>query len=204
MSTSSAVFLIILTKISLPRNHSVIIFYIFTFDVDISTYIASQISNSTMGNPPNADAIHALKIHNDARASKHLKPLQWDDHLENQATEYAKVLAHASNGLKHSTNLGELKEGENLFAEMGNPAPPASQGAQAWINEGKNYHGQKIGEGNFGDYGHYSKISLLFTCGNSADGTLTLMSFSSVYVVEHDACGYRCCQGIQWLGLCRW
>ena len=114
-----------------------------------------------MGNPPTHDAANALKIHNDARAKKNLAPLKWDDDLSHQATEYAKVLAAADHGLKHS---GKSGEGENLYAEKGIPDPPASQGAQAWINEGKNYHGEKIGEGDFGSFGHYSELSPWTIC----------------------------------------
>lgn len=38
-----------------------------------------------------------------------------------------------------------------------------------WMDEAKNYHGEPIGQGNFGSYGHYSKISKIsspvFSCG---------------------------------------
>lgn len=39
------------------------------------------------------------------------------------------------------------------------PQNPLSGGAQMWMDEAKNYHGEPIGQGNFGSYGHYSKIS---------------------------------------------
>ena len=114
-----------------------------------------------MGSPSADDAANALKIHNDARAKKHLAPLKWDDDLSHQATEYARVLAAADKGLKHS---GKPGQGENLYAEKGIPDPPASQGAHAWINEGSHYHGEKIGEGDFGSFGHYSELSLRMIC----------------------------------------
>lgn len=38
------------------------------------------------------------------------------------------------------------------------PQNPLSGGAQMWMNEAKDYHGEPIGQGNFGSYGHYSKI----------------------------------------------
>ena len=104
----------------------------------------------------NHDAVTALGIHNNARAHKKLAPLKWNDNLSHQATEYAKHLASANKGLQHSTGEQRPNQGENLYMEMGqtNPVPAA---AQAWINESANYHGEKIGEGNFGSYGHYSE-----------------------------------------------
>ena len=30
------------------------------------------------------------------------------------------------------------------------------------MNEKKNYHGEKIGEGNFGSYGHYTQVYQVF------------------------------------------
>ena len=134
-----------------------------------------------MGNPPTDDAANALKIHNDARAGKNLAPLEWDDDLSRQATEYAQALAAADNGLNHSGTPGQ---GENLYAEMGIPDPPASQGAQAWINESNNYHGEKIGEGDFGSFGHYSELLALDDSlfWNNGKDMLT-PSTSSMYVV---------------------
>lgn len=38
------------------------------------------------------------------------------------------------------------------------PQNPLSGGAQMWMDEAKNYHGEPIGQGNFGSYGHYSEI----------------------------------------------
>lgn len=32
-----------------------------------------------------------------------------------------------------------------------------------WMDEAKNYHGEPIGQGDFGSYGHYSKLSVLST-----------------------------------------
>lgn len=35
--------------------------------------------------------------------------------------------------------------------------PPCELGTKMWLDEEKNYHGEPIGQGNFGSYGHYSK-----------------------------------------------
>lgn len=111
-----------------------------------------------MANPPTPGLVTALKIHNDARAAKKLAPLTWDDNLASQATDYAKHLASANKGLQHSTNRSNPPQGENLYAEMGLSTPPAAAAAQAWINEGAKWSEEmKIGEGDFGSYGHYSE-----------------------------------------------
>lgn len=61
-----------------------------------------------------ADESGALKIHNNARAEKNLKPLAWDHGLWQEALAYAKVLAkkgkleHASDRNGHGENLGKV------------------------------------------------------------------------------------------------
>lgn len=109
-----------------------------------------------MGNPPTDDAAAALKIQNDARAEKNLGPLNWDDNLSHQATEYAQTLANANNGLQHSSGPHDPSQGENLYMQSGGDNP-ATAAANSWMGEVSNYHGEKIGEGDFGSYGHYSE-----------------------------------------------
>jgi uncharacterized protein YkwD len=94
----------------------------------------------------------ALQIHNRARATQHLQPLQWDEGLARDAHQWAEQIAREGK-LHHSSGSGQ---GENLYwaSSSGDPLQAA---AQAWINERSNYHGQKIPEGNFGSYGHYSE-----------------------------------------------
>ena len=140
--------------------------------------------STTMGNPPTDDAVTALKIHNDVRAGKNLTPLVWDDNLSHQATEYAKQLA-SNNTLQHSDDAARPNQGENLYMESG-LTNPASAAAQSWINESANYHGEKIGDGNFGSYAHFSESPpppILHV--DVENRTLTSHS-SSVYVVKHD------------------
>lgn len=94
----------------------------------------------------------ALQIHNGARATQHLQPLQWDEGLARDAHQWAERMAREGK-LQHSSGSGQ---GENLYwaSSSGDPLPAA---AQAWINERSNYQGQKIPEGNFASYGHYSE-----------------------------------------------
>lgn len=48
----------------------------------------------------------------------------------------------------------------NMIPRYSNsPQNPLSGGAQMWMNEAKDYHGEPIGQGDFSKYGHYSKIS---------------------------------------------
>lgn len=98
------------------------------------------------------DQTAALRANNAARHSKNLHDLAWDRNLANQATEYAKHLASTMK-MVHSGTKGE---GENLY--MTSPRlEPLKAAVEAWLSESKNYHGEKIGEGNFGSYGHYSE-----------------------------------------------
>jgi uncharacterized protein YkwD len=104
-------------------------------------------------NPTSADQSSALNIHNTARHSKNLKPLKWDQGLSNAATQWAQHLAKEGK-FYHSQGSGQ---GENLFW-ISSSSNPYHGAAQAWIDERKNYHGEKIPEGNFASYGHYSEF----------------------------------------------
>ena len=65
-------------------------------------------------------------------------------------------LAQANSGLSHSDNEQRPGQGENLFwMSSGGSLADASQG---WVNERKDYHGEKVGEGNFAGYGHYTQV----------------------------------------------
>jgi len=110
------------------------------------------------GPPKNdaADAAAAFQIQNDARAGKNLALLNWDDYLAFQATEYAKILADANNGLNHSSGPLDPPQGENLYATTARDNPMTAA-ANAWIGESALYHGENIPDGDFEMYGHYSK-----------------------------------------------
>ncbi|KAK5003688.1 hypothetical protein LTR28_009857, partial [Elasticomyces elasticus] len=67
---------------------------------------------------------------------------------------YAQYLASIGQ-LQHSEGSDA---GENLFMTSSVPRP-LQAAAQGWINEGNNYHGEKIADGDFGSYGHYTADS---------------------------------------------
>ncbi|KAL8667848.1 MAG: hypothetical protein Q9202_000313 [Teloschistes flavicans] len=111
------------------------------------------------------DQNNALRIHNDARneatqQSGHPRAtLVWDDQLANDATAYAQHLASANQGLQHSSGDQRPNAGENLY--WSKPNGSMADASQGWVNEKQNYHGEKIGEGDFGSYGHYTQVMLL-------------------------------------------
>ena len=108
-----------------------------------------------------ADQQQGLNIQNNGRKQKGLAALQWDAHLAPEAQKWADNLAHKIGHMQHSTSQERPNQGENLFWGMASPGPykdPYTHAAQAWMNEAAKYHGEKIGEGDFGSYGHYSEL----------------------------------------------
>ncbi|KAK3202730.1 hypothetical protein GRF29_154g553185 [Pseudopithomyces chartarum] len=97
------------------------------------------------------EEIAALIAHNDARGQKGVQPLNWDGGLAAEAQDYANTLA-ASKNLQHS---GVQGQGENLFMSSGDAS--LEDAVRAWLDEEKNYHGEKIGEGDFMSWGHYTQ-----------------------------------------------
>ncbi|KAL9594395.1 MAG: hypothetical protein Q9219_007054 [cf. Caloplaca sp. 3 TL-2023] len=105
------------------------------------------------------DQKKALDIHNKARhdvPNHPRKNLIWDPKLAAAATAYAKKLAHDNAGLKHSSGDQRPNQGENLA--WSKPHGSFADASKMWVDERKNYHGQKIGEGDFGSYGHYTQV----------------------------------------------
>ncbi|KAI1649251.1 glycoside hydrolase family 128 protein [Daldinia loculata] len=101
------------------------------------------------------DQQKALDIHNNKRKGKGLKPLAWDNQLAKNAENYAKHLAQIGK-LQHSSGDQRPNQGENLaWASSSNT--PLAMSANLWIAEEKNYHGEPIGQGDFGSYGHYTQ-----------------------------------------------
>lgn len=49
-------------------------------------------------------------------------------------------------------------EGENLFMQMGGGHQPLKRGVESWVNEKPHYHGEKIAQGDFSSYGHYTQV----------------------------------------------
>ena len=98
-----------------------------------------------------------LAEHNLRRAScetlngKSLPPLVWDHKLYQAAQRWANELAKADNGLQHSGS------GENL-ASTSDKNASCKWAVDSWFNEYPLYHNEKIGEGNFVSYGHFTQL----------------------------------------------
>lgn len=99
-----------------------------------------------------SDQSSALDLHNTARESQGLPPLQWDAGLSNAATRWAQHLAREGK-FYHQKGSGT---GENLVW-ISACFTPYQAAAQCWLDEVENYHDQRIGEGDFLSYGHYSE-----------------------------------------------
>ncbi|KAL1858727.1 hypothetical protein Daus18300_009861 [Diaporthe australafricana] len=101
-----------------------------------------------------SDRNSAVDAHNKARRESpgQKRPdLIWDDSLASDAQKYAQYLAD-NKKFEHS---GAPGQGENLFMSSGNAT--LVDGTNAWLAEKPNYNGQKIPDGNFGSYGHYTQ-----------------------------------------------
>ena len=101
-----------------------------------------------------SDADPAMQAHNLARVSKQCNKLEWDPKLAKEALEFAEQLVD-QNKMQHS---GVEGQGENLFMSTGKAL--LEDAVQSWLDEEKKYHGEKIGEGNFQDWGHFCEFSL--------------------------------------------
>ncbi|KAK4195938.1 CAP domain-containing protein [Triangularia verruculosa] len=102
------------------------------------------------------DVLAAFKLHNTARRSKNVPPLAYDISLEASARQWAQHLAKTVGKLQHATNTGQ---GENLYwASGGNFAKePCTNATKSWLDEGRWYSGQKVGEPTRGVVGHYTQ-----------------------------------------------
>ncbi|KAK9420530.1 putative Glycoside hydrolase family 128 protein [Seiridium unicorne] len=101
------------------------------------------------------DQQKALGAHNTKRKAKGLKALIWDTQLAKNATAYAQHLAQIGK-LEHSSGDQRPNQGENL-AWASASSTPLLMSANMWLGEEKNYHGEPIGQGDFGSYGHYTQ-----------------------------------------------
>ncbi|QIW98469.1 hypothetical protein AMS68_003987 [Peltaster fructicola] len=95
--------------------------------------------------------IEALKVHNAARAAKHLAPLQWDTQLAQDAKDYAKTLS-----TKRTLEHADCVAGENLYQQSTGDCTYADA-VKAWLGEECYYKSQRIPNGDFEAYGHYSE-----------------------------------------------
>lgn len=103
------------------------------------------------GELTSTEAGPALQVHNLARASKMAPKLDWDERLAHDAETYAKTLA-STGRLEHS---GVEAQGENLYMTT-KPDAKFDEAVQSWLNEESKYHGERIGEGELQNFGHFS------------------------------------------------
>ena len=97
-----------------------------------------------------------LSLHNQFRVREGAAPLVWDNSLATLSYTWAKVLVGIK-GLQHS----KYQKGENLFATFGGDKS-CKAAVQAWYDEKKFYApGQKIGTGDFHQYGHFTQVCCL-------------------------------------------
>ncbi len=93
-----------------------------------------------------------LKVHNDARKSVNVPPLQWSAELATYAQAWADQLAANGGNLVHRTGS---PYGENLAGGRGGAANP-TKAAEYWLGERNAYR-----DGPFGgqdDVGHYTAM----------------------------------------------
>lgn len=116
----------------------------------------------------------ALEIHNQCRrdasqSSGHPRPnLVWDDYLAAQATDYASYLASQDLGNQHSSSDQRPNQGENLYSTDGQDGGMAVASDGWGPKEKIFYHGEKIPDGEFEQYG-------------------------PDYLAYHHQCWHRCC-----------
>lgn len=53
--------------------------------------------------------------------------------------------------------------------QMGGGPQPLKKAVEAWDGEKPNYHGEKIPQGNFSGYGHYTQVSQLAARSGSSE-----------------------------------
>ena len=106
-----------------------------------------------------------LRVHNNYRSQLEnirdgspVRGFSWSNDLARDAFSWARHLADRNSGLKHSTSFGH---GENLYSGTNGPknCEPA---ISAFFNEYPLYHNEKIGEGNFMGYGHFTQVNCAF------------------------------------------
>jgi uncharacterized protein YkwD len=97
------------------------------------------------------DSIGTLELHNNIRKSIGLNEISWDQNLAAGSLSYSKVLSKTK-ALEHSKG----NYGENLYIGTSSMIDAVNM----WISEQKSYFGQKIGSGEFQNYGHYTQMVL--------------------------------------------
>lgn len=153
------------------------------------------------------DQQKGLQVQNDGRKGKNLKPLEWDQKLCQEAQKWADHLAKDVGHMEHSKGDQRPNQGENLFWGWAQPGPykdPYANAAHSWMNEASKYHGEKIGEGNFADFGHYSESSSSPVSEFDPPSTDMISPLSSpVHVAQHYQGRHGLCHRQERRSLCR-
>lgn len=117
------------------------------------------------------DQLKALEVHNRERASLGVPALIWNKNLEADAKKYADFLA-AKEQFKHSKDLEELNQGENLYSfhsytTINNRKSPnleprdyCMDASESWLEEKKDYTYAEIGSRKNRNkvIGHYTQM----------------------------------------------
>ena len=123
-----------------------------------STSTSTSNSNSpqrgSSNQPENQFQDECYKFHNQFRRENGAPLLLWDNNLVLESMKWAKELVKIGK-LQHSTGG---KYGENLYMTW-NGDKSCSAAIKNWNDEKKFYApGQKIGQGDFHKYGHYTQL----------------------------------------------
>lgn len=117
------------------------------------------------------DQLKALEVHNIERARLGVPALIWNENLEADAKKYADYLA-AKEQFKHSKDLKELNQGENLYSfhsytTINNRKRPNLEprdycvdASESWLEEKNDYTYAEIGSGKNKNkvIGHYTQM----------------------------------------------
>ena len=121
-----------------------------------STTASTPTSSPTSGSgAPDADTQAAIDANNKVRAQHGLQLLTFNATLASFADTWAKHDASLDQ-MVHDSRPDNPDMGENLYSTGGGPGTYLDA-TNMWLGEASNYNGQKIGEGNFGSYGHYTQ-----------------------------------------------
>lgn len=122
---------------------------------DESTQDRSAPNGGPSSTNDNSDPEGCLHAHNSARSAKGCQELAWDPDLARDAAAYAQRLADKDR-MEHA---GVQGQGENLYMSTGDAR--FEQAVRSWLEEEQKYGGERVGEGNFMEWGHFGTFMLL-------------------------------------------
>ncbi|KAK0666362.1 CAP domain-containing protein [Cercophora samala] len=113
-------------------------------------------SNDTRPATLSQDILTALTLHNSLRRSRNIAPLNYDKSLQDSARQWAEHLAKNVGKLEHAT---DIDQGENIYWASGGgfEKEPCANATRSWLNEGRWYTGQRVGDPAQGVIGHFTQ-----------------------------------------------